>query len=110
MGMTYRTKAEIGKYVSRLREERSLSQRELADQLDIDKSAVSRIEAGERGLAVDELAAIADLFGKTTDEILRKDEVAFAFRSEADDDTVSEAVVLFNKVYDDFFALKTAAS
>lgn len=108
--MTYRTKAEIGKYVSRLREERGLSQRELADHLSVDKSAVSRIEAGERGLAVDELAAIADLFGKTADEILRKDEVAFAFRSEAEDASVSEAVALFNKVYDDFFSLKTAAS
>jgi transcriptional regulator with XRE-family HTH domain len=110
MGMTYRTKAEIGKYVAELREERGLSQRQLAEHLGIDKSAVSRIEAGERGLAVDELAAVAERFGKTADEILRKDEVAFAFRSEADDDAVSEAVALFNKVYDDFFALKTAAS
>lgn len=107
--MTYRTKAEIGKYVAELREERRLSQRQLAEHLGVDKSAVSRIEAGERGLAVDELAAVAELFGKTADEILRKDEVAFAFRSEADDN-VTEAVALFNKVYDDFFALKTAAS
>jgi transcriptional regulator with XRE-family HTH domain len=108
--MTYRTKAEIGGYVAELREERGLSQRQLAERLRIDKSAVSRVEAGERGLAVDELAAIAELFGKTADEILRTDEVAFAFRAEADDTSVSEAVDLFNKVYDDFFALKTAAS
>jgi transcriptional regulator with XRE-family HTH domain len=108
--MTYRTKAEIGTYVATLREERGLSQQQLAEHLDVHKSAVSRIEAGERGLAVDELAVIADLFGKTADEILRKDEVAFAFREEAEDASVDEAVDLFNKVYDDFFALKTAAT
>jgi transcriptional regulator with XRE-family HTH domain len=109
MTMTYRTKAEIGRYVAQLREEQGLSQQQLAERLDIHKSAVSRIEAGERGLAVDELATLADLFGKTADDILRKDEVAFAFRAEADDASVSDAVDLFNKVYDDFFALKTAA-
>ena len=108
--MSYRTKAEIGQYVAELREERGLSQRQLAQHLEIDKSAMSRVEAGERGLAVDELTAVAELFGKTADDILRKDEVAFAFRAEADDTSVREAVELFNKVYDDFFALKTAAS
>lgn len=108
--MTYRTKAEIGQYVAELRHERGLSQRQLAEHLEIDKSAMSRVEAGERGLAVDELTAVAELFGKTADDILRKDEVAFAFRAEADDTSVREAVELFNKVYDDFFALKTAAS
>ena len=108
--MTYRTKAEIGRYVASLREEHGLSQQQLADRLDVHKSAISRVEAGERGLAVDELALIADLFGKTADEILRKDEVTFAFRAEADDASVDEAVHQFNKVYDDFFALKTAAS
>jgi transcriptional regulator with XRE-family HTH domain len=108
--MTYRTKAEIGRYVAELREERGLSQQELAQRLDIHKSAISRIEGGERGLAVDELAVIAELFGKTADDILRKDEVAFAFRAEVDDASVSQAVDMFNKVYDDYFALKTAAS
>lgn len=108
--MSYRTKAEIGRYVAKLREEHGLSQQQLARRLDVHKSAVSRIEAGERGLAVDELAVIAEVFGKTADEILRKDEVAFAFRAEADDTSVTKAVDLFNKVYDDFFALKTAAS
>jgi transcriptional regulator with XRE-family HTH domain len=110
MVMTYRTKAEIGTCVARLREERGLSQQQLAEHLDVHKSAVSRIEAGERGLAVDELAVIAELFGQTADEILRKDEVAFAFREKADDASVGEAVDVFNKVYDDFFALKTAAT
>jgi len=107
--MTYRTKAEIGRYVAELRAERGLSQRELAEYIGIDKSAMSRVEAGARGLAVDELVAAAEFFGKTTDEILRKDEVAFAFRAEADDASVAGAIDLFNKVFDDFFALKTAA-
>ncbi|MGD0272868.1 MAG: helix-turn-helix transcriptional regulator [Gaiellaceae bacterium] len=108
--MTYRTKAEIGRYLAELRTERGFSQRELAERVGIDKSAMSRVEAGARGLAVDELTAAAEFFGKTVDEILRKDEVAFAFRAEADDATVQEAIDIFNKVFDDFFALKTAAN
>ena len=108
--MTYRTKAEIGRYLAELRVERGLSQRELAEHVGIDKSAMSRVEAGARGLAVDELTAAAEFFGKTVDEILRKDEIAFAFRADADDATVQEAIGIFNKVFDDFFALKTAAN
>ena len=107
--MTYRSKAEIGRYLAELRVERGLSQRELAECIGVDKSAMSRVEAGQRGLAVDELVAVAECFGKTVDEVLRKDEVAFAFRAEADDASAREAIDLFNKVFDDFFALKTAA-
>lgn len=108
--MTYRTRAELATYIGELREEHGLSQRELGEKLGVDRTAMSRIESGTRGLAVDELAIVAELFGKTADEILRKDEMAFAFRAEGDDADTDNAVALFNKIYDDFFALKTAAS
>ena len=55
-----------------------LSQRQLADAfqlagLDIDKNAVQRIESGERFVTDIELAALADVFNISTDDLLKND-------------------------------------
>ena len=64
-----------GLKIAALRRQRSLSQRELADQLqlnglDVDKNAIQRIEAGKRFVTDIELKQIAALFGVTTDSLL----------------------------------------
>ena len=64
----YLTQEEVGPRIAELRQERGVSQRRLADAIGVDPSAMSRIESGQRGLAVDELVAIADFLGVTTDD------------------------------------------
>lgn len=64
-----------GKNISVFRKERKLSQRELADQLqliglEIDKNAIQRIEAGKRFVTDIELIAFAKIFCKTYKELL----------------------------------------
>src|SRR5438067_12357579 len=59
----YLTQQEIGARIGALRDERGVSQRALAEALNLDPSAMSRVESGARGLAVDELVAIAGFFG-----------------------------------------------
>ena len=64
-----------GRNIALLRKQRSLSQRELADLLqlnglDVDKNAIQRIEAGKRFVTDIELKKLAAVFGVTTDSLL----------------------------------------
>ncbi len=61
---------EIVARIKDLLEERGDSQSDLARVLDIDESAVSRLMAGNRGLAAGELAALCDHYGVPSDTIL----------------------------------------
>jgi len=61
------SRAEMG---ARIRESRlylALSQEEVATTLGIPRSAVSQIEAGQRGLDALELKKLAELLGRSTD-------------------------------------------
>ena len=65
-----------GKKISLLRKELNISQRLLADKLqlagiDIDKNAVQRIESGKRFVTDIELKSIAKVFDITVDELLK---------------------------------------
>ena len=65
-----------GKTIALLRKEQGISQRVLADRmqllgLDIDKNAVQRIEAGQRFVTDIELLLFSDYFGVPADRLLR---------------------------------------
>lgn len=67
-----------GKSISALRKESGLSQRELADKLqliglDVDKNAIQRIECGKRFVTDIELITFAEFFNKTCDELLKNE-------------------------------------
>lgn len=64
-----------GKNVARLRKNIKISQRELADRMqlvgiDLDKNAVQRIECGKRFVTDIEIVALAKVFGVTLDNLL----------------------------------------
>ena len=71
-----------GQQVMHYREERHLSQRALADDLQlrgliIDKNAIQRIECGKRFVTDIELREMAAYFGVTTDTLINSaDEIA----------------------------------
>lgn len=65
-----------GKNVSCFRKEMRLSQRELAEKLqlighDVDKNAIQRIECGKRFVTDIELIALCRVLGKTLEELLQ---------------------------------------
>lgn len=67
-----------GVKVAKLRKALKISQRQLADNLqlidlDIDKNAVQRIESGQRFVTDIELIALAKVFDTTIDELLKRD-------------------------------------
>ena len=65
-----------GKNISRLRTEIKISQRELADRMqligiDIDKNAIQRIECGKRFVTDIEIIAFSKIFDVAFDELLK---------------------------------------
>jgi transcriptional regulator with XRE-family HTH domain len=108
--MAFLTQDEIGRRIAELRGDRGVSQRQLAEAVGIDPSAMSRVESGERGLAVGELVAVAEHLGVTTDAILQSAvEARPLFRTEAGEERVNSAVSQFGEIIDDFFTLRAAA-
>ena len=65
-----------GKNISKLRQNIKISQRELADKMqligiDIDKNAIQRIECGKRFVTDIEIIAFAKAFNVTLEELLK---------------------------------------
>jgi len=75
-----------GQRIKRLRERKGWTQLELAAQLNINNSVLSRIESGHRPVDDELLVRLADLFGTTTDYLLgraeRISESRAAYRSD----------------------------
>jgi transcriptional regulator with XRE-family HTH domain len=64
------TRREIGLRIVALRQERSLSQTELADLLGVPRERLAKWEGGHHAPPPEDLIALAAVFGVTTDEIL----------------------------------------
>ena len=65
-----------GKNIAVLRKELKISQRELADKLqllglDVDKNAIQRIECGKRFVTDIELVVFSKIFNTTVDRLLK---------------------------------------
>ncbi len=66
-----------GKNIALFRKEMGISQRELADRMqltgmDMDKNAVQRIEAGKRFVTDIEISVFSKVLNKTIDELLKE--------------------------------------
>lgn len=64
-------KKTLGKFIAALRKERGMTQKELGEKLFVTDKTVSRWECDESAPELSLLPVIAELFGVTTDELLR---------------------------------------
>lgn len=55
---------KIGELIARIRNQRGLTQKELADKLNTSQSAINRIEAGKQNVTLEMLARISDVLNK----------------------------------------------
>jgi transcriptional regulator with XRE-family HTH domain len=62
---------EVGKRIAEVREERGLTQRQLADKAGLSVAFLSEIENGKRNLSSKKLLRIADELNVSTDYLLR---------------------------------------
>jgi transcriptional regulator with XRE-family HTH domain len=67
---------EIGQRIRALREDRGLSQVELAKKLQLTQSNLSAIERGTRGVTVNQVVRITKALAASTDEILLESKAA----------------------------------
>jgi transcriptional regulator with XRE-family HTH domain len=65
-----RDRAALGKRIARLRRERGISQRELAQLLDLGQAVLSNYERGARGINTDLLVEFARVLRVSADELL----------------------------------------
>jgi transcriptional regulator with XRE-family HTH domain len=86
-----------------------MSQKVVAEAIGVDPSAMSRIESGDRGLAIDELVGLADYFAVSTDDLLRATvDATPLFRNEGGAAEGSQALSEIESIIDDFFAFEVA--
>jgi transcriptional regulator with XRE-family HTH domain len=70
---TERALGRLARGLERVRQERNLSQAELAVLAGVTPSAISQAEAGRRGLSLDTLVALAERLGTGVDDLLVSD-------------------------------------
>lgn len=104
--MAYRSHSEIIQEIVRLRRKRGISQQELGEVIGLDQSTVSRIEKGERGLAVAELADIAERLNVAVESILRTEPARVALRASSENPQVQNAVRKIEDMVDSFLYFK----
>ena len=61
---------EIGKRIKELRKERTLTQDEFAEEINMTVSAVSKMEIGNRVPSVDTFVLLSEFFGVTLDYLV----------------------------------------
>jgi len=102
-----RTTADLAATVRELLGDRP--QRELAELLGLDASAVSRALAGKRALSLGEVVDIADHLGVEPSHLLFKDEAIFALRAGEDTALSHEAERRCLQIINDVLAFRTVA-
>lgn len=100
---------DFGSRLKELREASGVSQRELGSAIELDQSAVHRMEAGERKIEVGEMIAACEYLGVPVDELLQPQTSAMALRASGSARDLTEVKREFRKVIDDFFAFRAAA-
>lgn len=102
-----RTTADLAATIRELLGERP--QRELADLLGLDASAISRALAGKRALNLVEIVDIADYLGVEPSHLLFDDEAVFALRADEGSALTRDAERRCLRVIDDVLAFRTVA-
>lgn len=64
----------INERIKEIREELHLSQEYVAKYMNLNRTAISQIESGNRKISAEELKKFSELFGVTTDELLNGNE------------------------------------
>ncbi len=83
-------KKTIGKFIAVLRKANGMTQKELGDRLFVSDKTVSRWERDECAPELSLIPAIAEIFGITTDELLRGERNALDSYEESSDDAVKQ--------------------
>ena len=71
----------MNELLKKLRIENNLTQKEVADYLDVDQSLIAKIENGERNIQTSQIEKLSDLYGYDILNDKKQDAIKIAFRS-----------------------------
>ena len=84
------TSKECGNFISELRKEKKLTQKELAEKINVTDKAVSRWETGKGYPDVTSLVSLSDYFGVSANELLAGKRLAVEdIKETADENLIS---------------------
>lgn len=81
--------------IQKLRQDKNLTQEQLAEQLYVSRTAISKWESGRGYPSIDSLKAISRLFSVTIDELLSNDELIIIAENENREKTRNIKTVVF---------------
>jgi transcriptional regulator with XRE-family HTH domain len=87
----------IGKIIKQIREEKNLTQQQLAELINMHRSNYSKVESGERDLSIDAINKVAKYFGMTIDQLVNFDG-AIPDEVTVEDKTLMEQVKLIQEL------------
>jgi transcriptional regulator with XRE-family HTH domain len=87
----------VGQTIKKIREDKDLTQQQIADLVHMHRSNYSRVEAGERDLSIDSINTIARFFGMTIDQLVNFDG-AMPQEVTTEDKTLLEQVKLIQEL------------
>ena len=71
----------MNELLKKLRIENNLTQKEVADYLDVDQSLIAKIENGERNIQTSQIEKLSDLYGYDILNDKKQDAIKIAFRA-----------------------------
>lgn len=104
---------DIGDRIKAHRGRLDMTQAELADELGMSQSAISKIEKGERQILAREILAISRALGVSIDHLVREEEASSKVLLRAGDATAPEerqAIKAFNECIDEFRGVEALVS
>lgn len=87
----------IGKIIKKIREEKGLTQIQIAELVNMHRSNYSRVENGDRDLSIEAINKIAKYFGMTIDQLVNFDGI-MPQEITVEDKTVIEQVRLIQEL------------
>jgi transcriptional regulator with XRE-family HTH domain len=107
----FRTQAELGEQIAHLRQLKGWDQAELGTKVELDQSAISRIERGQRGLTALELHLLARIFEVSAESILMKEapEPVLLRSGDASDEAVQRGLEVLERAIKQFFGAEELA-
>ncbi|MCP4481639.1 MAG: helix-turn-helix transcriptional regulator, partial [bacterium] len=88
----------IGYIIKPLREKHGMSQKQIADLLNMHASNYSRVESGERDLSINSIKKLADFFNMTVDQFINLNEKSIPEEIFTEDKSVAERIKLISKL------------
>lgn len=96
---------KINEKIYSLRKQSNLSQEELADKLNVSRQTVSKWELGESNPDSDKIVPICELFGITTEELLRDKKIEKLEKDKEEGPDVVKALLICGSVFLYFLAI-----